>query len=384
MWQWFRFLKSRVPPNQEVLRLNLDETSIRFWYEPRMGMRRPQRQTPRTGCRRHASRGQLRKAFTHVAIICDDASLQPHMPQVLLVNERTVTMEQMRRWKPLPGSNAQLWRRPSAWINDKVFAQIVRTLGQVLQKHAKDRQPILLLDAHQCHFSLNTLAACRAFNIWPVLIPARMTSMLQPLDTHVFSRFKMFLRTYLHQLMLTGANEDLTSEQVIDALLHSIKGVLQRHAWGGAFDKNGFGEPFQVRPHLLEVLSFSETPLIEANLPTFEQFVHCFPARKHIPFMQLLCGVLPPDLRGPKRAREDAECAVDQDADPKPWRMRLRARRNGRAVVAKATGAPVAAASMPASSSTAPASTEAPPMTLGGQPLPSLRRLHSRGSRPSM
>ena len=155
------------------------------------------------------------------------------MPQVLLVNERTVTMEQMRRWKPLPGSNAQLWRRPSAWINDKVFAQIVRTLGKVLQKHAKDRQPILLLDAHQCHFSLNTLAACRAFNIWPVLIPARMTSMLQPLDTHVFSRFKMFLRTYLHQLMLTGANEDLTSEQVIDALLHSIKGVLQRHAWGG-------------------------------------------------------------------------------------------------------------------------------------------------------
>ena len=124
MWQWFQFLRSRVPPNRQVLRLNLDETSIRFWYLPRMGLRRPKRQMPRTGFTRQASRSQLRKAFSHVAIICDDTSLQPHLPQVLLVNERTVSVEQLRRWRSLPGSNAQLWRRQSAWINDKVFAQI--------------------------------------------------------------------------------------------------------------------------------------------------------------------------------------------------------------------------------------------------------------------
>ena len=68
-----------------------------------------------------------------------------------------------------------------------------------------------------------------------------MTSLLQPLDTHVFSRFKMFLRTRLHQIMLTGANEDLTSEQVIEALLTAIKGVLQRHSWEPAFSKTVLG-----------------------------------------------------------------------------------------------------------------------------------------------
>ena len=74
-------------------------------------------------------------------------------------------------------------------------------------------------------------ACCgRAYDGWPALIPALMTSLLQPLDTHVFSRFKMFLRTRLHQFMLTGANEDLTSEQIIDALLNAIKSVLQRHS----------------------------------------------------------------------------------------------------------------------------------------------------------
>ena len=130
-----------------------------------------------------------------------------------------------------------------------MFAKFIPELGKVLRARAGGRQAILLLDAHRCHFCRYTLAACRDDEIWPVLIPARMTSLLQPLDTHVFSRFKMFLRARLHQIMLTGANEDLTSEQVIDALLHAIKGVLQRHSWAPAFEKNGFGSTFEVREH---------------------------------------------------------------------------------------------------------------------------------------
>ena len=94
----------------------------------------------------------MRRAFSHVAIICDDATLQPHLPQVLLVNERTVTMEQYRRWAPLSGCNAKLWRGKSAWINDEIFARIIRELGKVLRARAGGRQAILLLDAHVCHY----------------------------------------------------------------------------------------------------------------------------------------------------------------------------------------------------------------------------------------
>ena len=107
MWQWFHFLQAQVPPDRPVLRLNLDETSVRFWYEPRKGLRRPRGQIPRAGFARKASRAQLRKAFSHVAIICDDSSLQPHLPPVLLVNERAVSAELHRRWTPLPGTNAK-------------------------------------------------------------------------------------------------------------------------------------------------------------------------------------------------------------------------------------------------------------------------------------
>ena len=83
--------------------------------------------------------------------------------------------------------------------------------------------------------------------------------------------------------MLTGANEDLTSEQVIDALLHTIKGVLQKHSWASAFAKNGFGSTFEVREHLLEVLAWQTPPNLASELPSYTDFAHCFPRRYQIP-----------------------------------------------------------------------------------------------------
>ena len=109
------------------------------------------------------------------------------------MNERTCTAGLLASWSPTRGCKAELWRRKSAWINNQVFAEIVNRIGQVLKEHAADRQAILLMDAHSCHFSKAALAAARAQDIWPCVIPASMTGVLQPLDTHVFARFKLFL-----------------------------------------------------------------------------------------------------------------------------------------------------------------------------------------------
>ena len=302
---------------------------------------------------------------------------------MLLVNERTVSVELSRRWTALRGCNAKLWRGKSAWINEKVFAKILRELGKVLQSRAGGRQVVLLLDAHQVHYSKCALTACRDYDIWPVVIPARMTSVLQPLDTHVFSRFKMFLRTRLHQIMLTGANQDLTSEQVLDALMHTIKGVLQRHSWSQAFETSGFGSRFEVRPHLLEMLSWQTQPVIPSDLPAYAQFVECFPRRCDIPFMLLFSAVLPRAPRGPERPREeDAEYGGDSP-DDRPWKVRVRPLQFERAVTAKTK--PVPAPVPPHAPAPITASPEpiVPKMTLDGHPLHSLRRLPSLHRGPS-
>ena len=56
-------------------------------------------------------------------------------------------------------------------------------------------QPILLLDTAKMHFSTAVLQACSRTRVWPVLVPASTTWLLQPLDTHAFAAYRV--RTYL-------------------------------------------------------------------------------------------------------------------------------------------------------------------------------------------
>ena len=83
--------------------LKLDETSIKFWYQPRqgLGVRAKQRSFASRPPGRQASRGQLRKAVKHVAVICDDAALQAQLPELILLNERTMSAGNLRNWNPI-------------------------------------------------------------------------------------------------------------------------------------------------------------------------------------------------------------------------------------------------------------------------------------------
>ena len=49
---------------------------------------------------------------------------------------------------------------------------------------------ILLLDGHRCHLHESVLAHAKRWGIRLVYMPARMTGLLQPCDTHVFAKLK--------------------------------------------------------------------------------------------------------------------------------------------------------------------------------------------------
>ena len=141
-------------------------------------------------------------------------------------------------------------------------------------------------------FSKAARVAARAQNVWLCIIPASMTGVLQPLDTHVCARFRRFLRTRLHHLMLSDTNTDLTADEVLDALMHSMKGALQRTEWASVFETSGFRTRVEVRPHQLQLPERTLPPVIPADLPSLAQFQCCFPAGRCIPFQALLCRLL--------------------------------------------------------------------------------------------
>ena len=67
MYRWWNFLETCTASTKKVLRLNLDETAVRFYYRPRKGLvagRRDWSGHLSFSVTQKASRGDQRKALT--------------------------------------------------------------------------------------------------------------------------------------------------------------------------------------------------------------------------------------------------------------------------------------------------------------------------------
>ena len=145
-----------------------------------------------------APRAVRRRCFTHVAMICDVTEVQPRLPQVLIGNQKTGQAGALEALRAAAPANARLLRRRIAWNSEVVCAWVIRCLGVTLAPYRARSQPVLLLDAARIHFTRSVLRACQGAGIWVVGVPASLTWLLQPLDTHGFQRYTAHMqRKYL-------------------------------------------------------------------------------------------------------------------------------------------------------------------------------------------
>ena len=173
----------------------MDETAGRLFYVPAKGVSASELvalAVRRGKLTRSVTTAQTRSVLSLVALMCNDSSNQPHLPQYILGNEhvlQTSVLGELRRDVSL-SPKVHILRRKSAWVNDAELAAIARHWGRVLQLHCPDRQPILLLDVCSAHLGPSFLASCVRWKIWVVFVPARLTWLLQPADTHCFALLK--------------------------------------------------------------------------------------------------------------------------------------------------------------------------------------------------
>ena len=135
----------------------------------------------------------------------------------------------------------------------------------------------------------SVIAACVAEGIWPIIAPAKMTGLLQPLDTHAFKPYKDNLREAYQRARLLTTNGELSVAQFVAALCGTIRHVLQGRRWAAAFDRDGFGQrQALVSRTVLERLQLQAPPAITAAVPTMQQLQLCYPKRAAIPAGVLL------------------------------------------------------------------------------------------------
>ena len=125
MWTWCNYLHSFVPAGKRVLRVNIDETSIKLDMDNKHGFisAAATKQDKHHGLRRRMSKSRSRTAYSYVAVLCDDVALQKMMPQIIIVNCNqcpAAVYEEIRSNRP---DNVVIWRRKSCWMEIATFGK---------------------------------------------------------------------------------------------------------------------------------------------------------------------------------------------------------------------------------------------------------------------
>ena len=280
-WRWYNYVESQVPPGKEVLRLNLDETSVCLFQGSGRGnvfVSKKRRVA------QHVPRSVRRRCMTHIGIACEKNDIQPSLPQVLIGNEATFPARAMAALRASCPPNVHLLRRKSAWNNEMVCSWVIKLLGRVLAPHRGRYQPILLLDASRIHLARGVLRACNAAGAWVVFVPACTTWLLQPLDTHCFQRYKAHLRKQYLDACLRATATPLSIEEFLSCVFSAVRTILQGTVWSTSFDANGYGARQQrVSQRVLDALERRGAGGVAAGRPSDAEVALCLPRRTVVP-----------------------------------------------------------------------------------------------------
>ena len=194
MWVWTNFWHHHFAPTKCIVYINLDESSCKLWTTPSRGLltasthqKKQHRQEPR----QHVTLARRRQAFSLIAVLANEPMFQTILPQFCIVNAHTLSIADTA-WleRTQEEHNVCVLRRGSAWLKAKDLANIIRHIGRVLAPWRQTHAFIFSMDACPTHWTDVVARAAAESNLAIVLIPPLTTSILQPLDVHVFHHLK--------------------------------------------------------------------------------------------------------------------------------------------------------------------------------------------------
>lgn len=294
-WKWGKFLEDVTPRGKTLVRINLDETSVAYVPDTIRGLVVPRRHWGPYGRRPVVRSKKTRGAVTYVSLNCDSPSLQPKLPQFILGNERRLTRHMLAVAEDERPPNVRVWRDKSSWNNHTVMCRILRALASVLRTQAPYFQPVLVLDVAACHLHASVMQTASNLGIWLHFVPAKLTFLLQPLDTHCFTTFKFQLRRMFSEARSRSQNGDVTPVEWLRILMALPKQVLAAHVWRPAFEQNGLGG---ARPCRDAVQSLTDSVCQDELLscfPTVDELQAVWPKARKLEYDRAL--LLKPVLR---------------------------------------------------------------------------------------
>ena len=217
---------------------------------------------------------------THADFVTHDTSIQAKLPQILLGNTLKFTLATMRSLQGVLPPNVFLRRQKSAWNSNAtircILGQLSKSLGSVLQ----ERTVVLVVDVASVHIHHTILAHAHRIGVRLLFVPASLTRVLQPLDTHVFSIYKQSLRRAWCEARAASATGDVSTRVWLQVVVKSEREVFQARRWKTAFQATWLlGNQSFLSKRVLQEMEAESLPLLPAGAPTLQELKAVFPKR---------------------------------------------------------------------------------------------------------
>jgi hypothetical protein len=187
-------------------------------------------------------------------------------------------------------------------LNDGLFATILRAIVAALGPYLYEYQVIFMFDAARIHCTSGVFETCFRLGAWPLLISARMTWLLQMLDTHGFAAYKGMLVGEYQDALALG---DVDIDTLLQCVYRTIEETIQSKDWGAAFDANGFGaDQGALRASVRRHLELEGAVVVSSERPGADDVRPCFPRRSvvHPRVLSRMALPAPPALPAPAAA----------------------------------------------------------------------------------
>ena len=269
--------------------VNMDETQLASVKHHGKGMisgrkqkRADRRRAPRDPDDRHHTK------VTYIAAISDSPELQPLLPQVILprYTQHTLPPAGMMATYAGFGHPFEFWHGTGGATTPGIVQSWLTRLRSVISSFNDRAWIILTFDCDTNHLSVQTMAHVRRLGMLPLLVPAKLTWLLQILDVYAFGPLKKEMRLAEVRSREASATGAVARRERMKFASSSIRRIIINRDWSPAFEKLGFGN--LNRPsasHLQQYLSVED---VEPALPTLAEFADLISRPAHTSVTQRL------------------------------------------------------------------------------------------------
>lgn len=321
--QWAKLC--RTSSGKTALFINLDETCMKLNYGRQKGLLVRKLPPGKKHRKEQVSSSEEKASVSFLAFLTHVPEIQPLLPQVILGNKHRLTCKTLKELAPQQPANFHIWREDSSWVNHKVMRRILSLLAKKLADHLATYEVILVLDVAKSHFHTSIFAHAARLGIRLLYVPACLTYLLQPADTHLFSRLKSALRKKWLEIRVQNGPSGVTTTAWLLAVMTTVARILCSVKWQCAFEAAGLLGEGKLSRRVLQEVGWEAPVAVPAEVLSAEQVKLVFPKRSKVQRDSVFSWALPKakaKVKAKAHAKAASNASSSADAGPISGRTR--------------------------------------------------------------